>query len=247
MVDINRIYKKNPILTGLGATLIGLAALFWLLFGLLKPDDELNEAQKGAGSEEKIYKESTGTPELETRRKGEQKPVQQIVRQPPPPEEKPVQRRPQQQQPQRPKVPDICLYADKDTSGPVISDRFAPYGRLIKCVTVITVDSSKIGTPVIGLTREDVWHDGKLIISSGTEVHGTAQAGSIRDRVNASGDSAPSHHKGSVARVSASMSAVTTGPARRPNSARQTLRRIASSHGLIAAPRKLSKWRKARR
>src|SRR5581483_8847357 len=50
------------------------------------------------------------------------------------------------------------------------SDDFAPFGRLIPCELVITVDSSSIQTPIIGLVTEDIFHHGQLIIPAGTEV-----------------------------------------------------------------------------
>ena len=52
------------------------------------------------------------------------------------------------------------------------SEDFAPFGRLIPCELVITVDSSSIQTPIIGLVTEDIFHHGQLIIPAGTEVHG---------------------------------------------------------------------------
>ena len=54
------------------------------------------------------------------------------------------------------------------------ADRYAPFGRLVKCELVNTVDSAKQETPMIGLVTEDVWWDGRLIIPVGSEVHGTA-------------------------------------------------------------------------
>jgi len=50
-----------------------------------------------------------------------------------------------------------------------LSDVFAPYGRLIACETLITVDSASMQTPIIGLTTEDIYHAGKLVIPAGTE------------------------------------------------------------------------------
>jgi hypothetical protein len=64
-----------------------------------------------------------------------------------------------------------------------VSDTYAPYGRLIPCETVITIDSAKIETPIIGFVTEDVWHDGKLIIPAGAEVHGRAQVDPSRERI----------------------------------------------------------------
>src|ERR1700719_673815 len=66
--------------------------------------------------------------------------------------------------------------------GKVFSADFAPFGRLIPCELVITVDSSSIQTPIIGLVTEDIFHHGELIIPAGTEVHGTAQVDRSRER-----------------------------------------------------------------
>ena len=41
---------------------------------------------------------------------------------------------------------------------------YAPFGRLISCETVITVDSASIQTPIVGLVIEDVYHAGRLVI-----------------------------------------------------------------------------------
>ena len=49
---------------------------------------------------------------------------------------------------------------------------WAPFGRLVKCELVNTVDSYCPLTPIIGLVTEDVWFDGKLIVPVGSEVHG---------------------------------------------------------------------------
>ena len=64
---------------------------------------------------------------------------------------------------------------------------YAPYGRLIPCQTIITLESSKIDTPIIGLVTEDIWHDGRLIIPAGAEVHGRAATDRARNRIAASG------------------------------------------------------------
>ena len=64
-----------------------------------------------------------------------------------------------------------------------LSAVFAPFGRLIACETVITVDSASIHTPIIGLVTENVYFGGKLVIPAGTEVHGTAQTDHQRERI----------------------------------------------------------------
>ena len=71
--------------------------------------------------------------------------------------------------------------------GKVFSADFAPFGRLIPCELVITVDSSSIQTPIIGLVTEDIFHHGELIIPAGTEVHGTAQVDRARERIASHG------------------------------------------------------------
>jgi len=82
----------------------------------------------------------------------------------------------------------ISLYPDTPSREPKpLSKNYAPYGRLIPCELIVTVDSSSIKTPIIGLITEDIYHDGRLIIPAGTEVHGTAQADRKRERIASSG------------------------------------------------------------
>jgi hypothetical protein len=68
-----------------------------------------------------------------------------------------------------------------------IGANFAPFGRLIPCELVITVDSSSINTPIVGLVTEDVYHHGQLIIPTGTEVHGSATVDRTRERIASNG------------------------------------------------------------
>jgi len=80
----------------------------------------------------------------------------------------------------------ISLFADS-TAGVApskkLSAAFAPFGRLIPCETIITVDSSSIQTPIVGLVTENIYYSGKLIIPAGTEVHGMAQTDRQRERI----------------------------------------------------------------
>lgn len=88
-------------------------------------------------------------------------------------------------------LPPISLFADVPipaTEPNRVSDDYAPFGRLIPCETIITVDSSSIRTPIIGLVTKNVYHAGRLIIPAGTEVHGTAASDRSRERL-ASGTS----------------------------------------------------------
>jgi hypothetical protein len=80
----------------------------------------------------------------------------------------------------------ISLFADSAagiTRPKKLSETYAPFGRLIPCETVITVDSSSMQTPIVGLITENVYYGGRLIIPAGTEIHGTAQIGQQRDRI----------------------------------------------------------------
>lgn len=84
--------------------------------------------------------------------------------------------------PNAPPVLPITLY-NSDADEPDVSEQYAPYGRLIPCETIITIDSAKIETPIIGFVTEDVYHDGRLIIPAGAEVHGKAQVDRSRERI----------------------------------------------------------------
>jgi hypothetical protein len=62
--------------------------------------------------------------------------------------------------PEPPPPAPIALFADTTSQTPepkTLSEDYAPYGRLIACETVITVDSSSIRTPIIGLIIEDIY------------------------------------------------------------------------------------------
>ena len=65
---------------------------------------------------------------------------------------------------------------------------YAPAGRLLRCQLVNTVDSASIDTPIIALVTHDLWHDGKLVVPVGTEVHGKAAVDRLRERIVASGN-----------------------------------------------------------
>ncbi len=107
-----------------------------------------------------------------------QPPVNQVLR-------IPVEHRPQETAPAL--LAPISLFADA-TAGVAepksVSSLYAPFGRLISCETVVTVDSASIQTPIVGLVTENIYHAGKLVIPAGTEVHGTAQTDRHRERIS---------------------------------------------------------------
>ncbi|MBV9009136.1 MAG: TrbI/VirB10 family protein [Verrucomicrobia bacterium] len=90
-----------------------------------------------------------------------------------------------------PQLPALSIVAETPIvatkEGKKFSEDFAPFGRLVPCELVITVDSSSIQTPIIGLVTEDIFHHGQLIIPAGTEVHGNAQVDRVRERVASNG------------------------------------------------------------
>src|SRR6516165_325160 len=88
-----------------------------------------------------------------------------------------------------PPLPPLSIVAETPPAKPgkIFSEDFAPFGRLVPCELIITVDSSSIQTPIIGLVTEDVFHHGQLIIPAGTEVHGTAQLDHARERIASNG------------------------------------------------------------
>lgn len=77
--------------------------------------------------------------------------------------------------------------ASTDRSIPARPERLVPFGTVLKCKLVNTIDSSNLETPVIAVLLEDVWQNGKKVIPANTQVHGTAKAGRMRDRVTAAG------------------------------------------------------------
>jgi len=73
---------------------------------------------------------------------------------------------------------------NRSTASP---SRFVPFGTLLKCKLVNTIDSANLETPVIALLLEDVWQNGRMVVPANTLVHGTARSGRLRDRVTANG------------------------------------------------------------
>ena len=83
------------------------------------------------------------------------------------------------QAPKEPKLPDDPIKPPRT---------FAPTGTLVPCQLIITVDSSSLQTPVLGFVTEDVWHNQRLILPAGTEVHSFAGQGRVRDRISVTGE-----------------------------------------------------------
>ena len=73
-----------------------------------------------------------------------------------------------------------------------LSSRYAPYGRLLDCKLVNTLESNVDGTPLIAIVIKDLWWtnaqgERKLIIPAGTEVHGK-MGSCVRNRMMSDGN-----------------------------------------------------------
>jgi hypothetical protein len=103
---------------------------------------------------------------------------------PPKPKPEPLAVEAPKKEAKKPELPPISIFADTPSTGPKpLSKHYAPYGRLIPCELVITIDSSTIRTPIVGLITEDIYHAGRLVIPAGAEVHGVAQVDRVRERI----------------------------------------------------------------
>lgn len=68
-----------------------------------------------------------------------------------------------------------------------VRPRVVPFGTLLKCKLVNTVDSADLDTPVIAVLLEDVWQNGVKVIPANTLLHGMAKPGHARDRIAVGG------------------------------------------------------------
>jgi hypothetical protein len=91
--------------------------------------------------------------------------------------------------PDQPQFAPLTLFAGKQepVASPAPPAPAAPFGRLIPCETIVTLESNRIETPVIGLVTENVWHDGRLVVPAGAEVHGRAALDRTRERIAVQG------------------------------------------------------------
>lgn len=80
-------------------------------------------------------------------------------------------------------LPLVLFSATPEPPPPAPRPPAAPFGRLIPCETVVALESNRLETPVIGLVTENVWHDGRLVIPAGAEVHARAALDRTRERL----------------------------------------------------------------
>jgi hypothetical protein len=91
--------------------------------------------------------------------------------------------------PANPEALPISLFAELPVAAgqKPLGKNYAPFGRLIPCELIVTVDSSSMQTPIVGLVTEDIYFGGRLLVPAGTEVHGKAQTDRTRERIASSG------------------------------------------------------------
>lgn len=80
----------------------------------------------------------------------------------------------------------IHVIEKPDTNEPALGV-YAPAGRFLNCILFNTIDSANTDTPVVALVTRDLWHNGRLVIPAGSEVHGKASVDRMRDRIVVSG------------------------------------------------------------
>lgn len=66
---------------------------------------------------------------------------------------------------------------------PLEEQDYAPFGRLLKCELLGTVDSFDEAAPIIGIVVEDLYWEGRLVVPANSEVHGLSKVDLIRDRI----------------------------------------------------------------
>lgn len=132
-----------------------------------RPKPVQNVAESEAAKEETSRDPAPGSPQ--NRRRDEKKTLPEIFQMPadaapaiPPPA-------PAERPPNRDAVPSI-------------GDEFAPFGRLVKCELVDTLDSvTARSEPIVGLVTQDLDWNGNVIIPAGTEVFSYAKPEAVID------------------------------------------------------------------
>jgi hypothetical protein len=79
-------------------------------------------------------------------------------------------------------VPPARRDSPKGATPPPIADDFAPFGRLVKCQLVDTLDSvTARSEPIVGIVTQDLDWNGNVIVPAGTEVFSYAKPEAIID------------------------------------------------------------------
>jgi hypothetical protein len=81
-------------------------------------------------------------------------------------------------------LPENADFTEHKRTSPADDSAFAPFGRMLKCELVNSIDSTSVETPIIGLVTEDLYWNGKLIVPANSEVHGMAKVDRFRERIS---------------------------------------------------------------
>jgi hypothetical protein len=79
-------------------------------------------------------------------------------------------------------IPLLCLLPFSPSLTQVRQSKLPTIPLTVKAVLVNTVESGAT-TPVIGVTQDDVWWHGKIIVPRGSTIHGLSLPASLRDRI----------------------------------------------------------------
>lgn len=80
-------------------------------------------------------------------------------------------------------LPPLVQYSPDLSNGAVSVPNFAPYGKLLRCITLFAIDTSQSGGPILAMVTDDVGHLQELIVPKGSFIYGWVQPGRLRDRV----------------------------------------------------------------
>jgi hypothetical protein len=184
-------WAKRPINMGLLITLVAIGLLM-----LLKLTGALDKLMGNDGSRPRSTvsadRESSGFNMTTSRASTDFGKVSQVrdVEPPAPTPQAPTPRPaptapPARREQPKSQPPPVLNVFTKPTTGNALdlAKRFAPYGRLVECELVMTIDSAYADTPIIGMVTKDLWHAGELVIPAGAEIHGRAVNKPVRDRI----------------------------------------------------------------
>jgi hypothetical protein len=136
---------------------------------IVRPKPVQNPAESVAPKDDSAIDPPPGGPA--SRRRDEKKTLPEIFRMPPDPAQ------PAPQAEQRP-----AAQAPERGATLQIADEFAPFGRLVKCQLVDTLDSvTARSEPIVGMVTRELDWNGQVIIPSGTEVFGYAKPDAVLD------------------------------------------------------------------
>jgi hypothetical protein len=134
-----------------------------------RPKPVENIAEAGSPKEETPDERPPGGPL--SRRRDEKKTLPEIFRMPPDPGQAAPREAPAG-------TPDIS----RSGAAERIGDDFAPFGRLVKCQLVDTLDSvTARAEPIVGIVTQDLDWNGNIIVPSGTEVFSYARPEAVID------------------------------------------------------------------